>query len=65
MPQSLKHTTWETRRLHSCDSVCAWRDLGTSGESPVMQGTTSVYYTYSAASVLGGVNAFFGIHVLR
>lgn len=32
MPQSLKHTSWETRGLHSCESFHTWRNLGTPGD---------------------------------
>lgn len=63
--QSLEHSSWEMRNLHSCDCIHACRNLGTSGESSVIQRATSVYCSYNAVSMQCNVNALFGIHLLR
>lgn len=65
MSQSPEHSSWKTRGLHSCHSIHAWRNLGTSGESSVMQVPTSVFYAYNVSAMQCNVNAFFGICFLR
>lgn len=60
-----EHRSWKTRGLHSCHSIHAWRNLGTSGDSSVMQAPTSVFYAYNVAAMQCNINALFGICFLR
>lgn len=64
-PQSPEQSSREIRGLHTCESIYAWRRLGTPGESPVLQGATSVYYACHVPPRLGDINASFGICLFR